>query len=72
MIGQHDPQMLYASERSAARLLDMKPAEFRALVNAGALPKPVRITDDVERWRVMDLDAIMRGRAPKPREEFDL
>ncbi|MDB6455201.1 helix-turn-helix transcriptional regulator [Falsirhodobacter sp. 20TX0035] len=64
--------MLYASERSAARLLDMKPTEFRALVDAGALPRPVKIAGAVERWRVQDLDAILQGTKPKPNEEFDL
>ena len=41
MMGAHQ-QILYASEQSAARLLDMRPAEFRALVDAGALPPPPR------------------------------
>lgn len=72
MMGRHDTQMLYASERSAARLLDMKPAEFRSLVEAGALPRPVKIAGEVERWRVKDLDAIAGGSLAKPSEEFDL
>lgn len=63
---------LFASENTAAKLLDMRPADFRALVNAGALPGPVRLNETVERWRVEDLDAILQGRLPKPREEFDL
>lgn len=64
-------QLLYASERSAAKLLDMRPAEFRALVDAGALPPPVKIGGSVERWSVTDLDAIVRGQKPKPLEDFE-
>lgn len=71
-MGRHDAPMLYASERSAARLLDMKPAEFRALVTAGALPRPAVINGDIERWRVADLDAILQGTLPKPQQDFDL
>lgn len=71
-MGRHDAGMLYASERSAARLLDMKPAEFRSLVDVGALPRPTKLAGNVERWRVADLDAIMRGALPKPTDEFDL
>ncbi|WP_225027681.1 hypothetical protein [Xinfangfangia pollutisoli] len=62
---------LFASERSAAGMLDMRPAEFRALVQAGALPEPIRIGPH-ERWSVVDLDAIVRGHKPKPPEEFSL
>ena len=59
---------LFASERTAAALLDMKPAEFRSLVDGGALPKPNRLG----RWEVEELAAIVRGKAPKPKEDFDL
>jgi hypothetical protein len=52
----------------AAALLDMRPAEFRELVTAGALPQPVRFG----RWDVTELQAIMRGTAARPKEEFDL
>lgn len=68
-MGKHD--LLFASERSAAKLLDMRPAEFRALVDAGSLPAPIQIGEH-ERWSVEDLDAIVRGRKPKPTEEFSL
>lgn len=69
-MGAHQ-QILYASEQSAARLLDMRPAEFRALVDAGALPPPLKIAGQIERWRVADLDAILSGQKPKPTEEFE-
>lgn len=68
-MGRHEPmQPLFASEKTAARLLDMQPAEFRKLVDAGALPCAVRH----ERWDVAELQAIMRGTKIKPSEEFDL
>ncbi|MTH79391.1 hypothetical protein [Paracoccus aestuariivivens] len=65
-MGHHAP--LFASERTAAQLLDMKPAEFKALVLAGALPGAVLHG----RWDVAELQAIMRGNKIKPSEEFDL
>ena len=39
--------ILFASEQSAARLLDMKPAEFRLLVKDGHLPKGREIAPGV-------------------------
>ncbi|GAA6190865.1 hypothetical protein [Phaeobacter sp. NW0010-22] len=54
---------LFARERTAAKLLDMKPVEFRRLVDCGALPKPVKIGNEFERWFVQDLEAIRTGAA---------
>ncbi|MDJ0858639.1 MAG: hypothetical protein QNI90_18715 [Dinoroseobacter sp.] len=51
---------ILASERSAAKLLDMKPADFRSLVDAGVLPKPAKI-GEFERWDVEQLRAIASG-----------
>jgi hypothetical protein len=51
---------LFASERTAARLLDMKPDEFRGLVDRGHLPPPRRI-GEVERFDVAELQAVIRG-----------
>ncbi len=62
------PCLIFASERSAARLFDMKTAEFRELVKAGALPGSVRI-GGFERWRVADLEAVASGRAMQ--EDFE-
>ncbi|WP_226782715.1 hypothetical protein [Oceaniglobus trochenteri] len=64
-------QPLFASDRTAARLLDMRPAEFRALVAAGALPPPIRL-HGYERWEMATVEAIMRGHAPKPKEDLEL
>lgn len=61
-------QPLFASATTAAKLLDMKPAEFRRLVDVGALPGPVRH----ERWDVEQIRAIMRGEFVRPSEDFDL
>lgn len=54
------PVPLFAKEQTAARLLDMKPTEFRDLVAAGALPSPIAI-EGYKRWRVADLEAIASG-----------
>ena len=51
---------ILASEKTAAALLDMKPVEFRSLVEAGALPPPENF-HGVQRWRVKDLEAIASG-----------
>lgn len=60
-----------ATERTAAKMLDMRPAEFRELVQAGSLPAPCQIGPH-KRWIVEDLEAIVRGRAFKPKEDLDL
>ena len=51
---------ILAGERTAAKLLDLKPADFRALVNEGHLPKPREIAG-YERWDVEELRQIGRG-----------
>lgn len=70
-MGKHDMRILYATDRTAAKLLDMRPAEFRDLVAIGALPAPLRI-GKFERWSVTEIDAIVQGTRPKPTEVFDL
>lgn len=54
------PEPLFASEKTAARLLDMKPDTFRELVDKGHLPPPRRI-GDVERFDLAELQAVIRG-----------
>jgi hypothetical protein len=52
---------IFARDVTAARMLDMKPAEFRRLVEEGALPPPVKF----DRWSVEELKRIMSGEAAK-------
>ncbi|MBR9763873.1 MAG: hypothetical protein GYB53_10195 [Rhodobacteraceae bacterium] len=52
--------LILASESKAAKLLDMKPSDFRALVDAGVLPKPAEI-GGFKRWDVEQLRAIASG-----------
>ncbi len=52
----------FATARTGARLMDMKPAEFLALVDAGHLPKPVQIGGH-ERWDTNELKRIAGGAA---------
>ncbi len=54
---------ILASETSAARLLDMKVAEFRSLVEAGHLPRGREIAPGVLRWVTDDLRRIASGDA---------
>ncbi len=54
------PALIFATERSAARLLDMKTAEFAQLVGNGHLPKPRRI-GNMKRWDVDELRRIIVG-----------
>jgi hypothetical protein len=58
-------QRLFAKDKTAAKLLDMPLADFRRLVSAGALPKPVLIADGYERWPIADLTNIMSGQASR-------
>lgn len=53
---------IFANETNSARLLDLKPAEFRALVDAGHLPKGKPLGGFV-RWNVEELRQIARGEA---------
>ncbi|MBQ4824154.1 hypothetical protein J4729_06260 [Leisingera sp. HS039] len=53
---------LFANERNAAKLLDMKPAEFRSLVEGGHLPRPI-VRGGLARWDVEQLVKIWRGEA---------
>ena len=66
---RHEP--LAVKAQTAAAMLDMPPSEFLRLVGAGALPPPVKIGQH-ERWRVEQLNAIIRGDAAKPSEDFEL
>lgn len=66
---KHAPLAVRAT--TAAAMLDMPAAEFRRLVERGALPPPVRIGGH-ERWHVAQIEAIIRGDAAKPSEDFDL
>ncbi|WWT39556.1 hypothetical protein [Microcystis phage Mae-JY02] len=66
---KHAPLAVKAT--TAAAMLDMPPAEFKRLVERGALPPPVRIGAH-ERWHVAQIEAIIRGDAAKPSEDFEL
>lgn len=58
-------------ESKAAAELDMHVSEFRALVTSGVLPRPVRIGEH-ERWRMVDIEAILSGKAAIPDEDIEL
>ena len=60
---------LALTDRRAAQALDMPVTQFRAVVDQGALPPPVRIGGQ-ERLRVDDLRAILSGDKAKPTEDF--
>jgi hypothetical protein len=55
---------IFARDVTAARMLDMKPCEFRRLVDEGALPGPVKVAG-IERWHVRELERILTGEAAK-------
>lgn len=57
------PTPIFASDKTAAELLDMKPAEFLRLVEGGHLPKGREIAPGVLRWTTDDLRRIARGDA---------
>jgi len=54
---------IWSDERTAARLLDMKPGEFRSLVEAGHLPQAYELAPGVRRWNTAGLEKIASGDA---------
>ncbi|UWQ47633.1 hypothetical protein K3719_07935 [Leisingera aquaemixtae] len=50
-------------EKTAAKMMDMTPGDFRRLVGAGCLPSPITLTSGIERWRVSDLESVLNGNA---------
>ena len=62
------PAPIFAGETNAARLLDMKPCEFRALVETGHLPRGREIAPGVVRWSTDDLRRIASGEASEGME----
>ncbi len=54
---------ILANETTAARLLDLKPGEFRSLVDSGHLPRGREIAPGLVRWPVEDLRRIACGEA---------
>jgi len=53
---------LFATDRNAAKLMDMHTAMFLRLVNDGVLPKPTMI-GGCERWDIEKLQMLVRGEA---------
>ncbi len=53
---------LFAGANKAAKLLDLKPDEFRQLVSEGILPPPCHL-GDFERWDMEQIKAIASGEA---------
>ncbi|MCA0204342.1 MAG: helix-turn-helix domain-containing protein [Proteobacteria bacterium] len=62
---------LAVKDTTAAQMLDMSPKDFRALVEAGALPPALPIGEH-QRWLVADLEAIITGKKIRPDTGFDL
>ena len=54
------PTPIYASESRAAKMLDVKPAQFRQLVDDGHLPPP-RDIGGLQRWDIEELRRIISG-----------
>ena len=50
----------FATDKSAAKLLDMKPKQFRELVKSRCLPPPISI-GDLERWNMEEVYKAIRG-----------
>ncbi len=57
------PTPILANEITAAALLDMRPAEFRALVAGGHLPRGREIAPGVVRWDIEQMRKIGTGEA---------
>ncbi len=57
---------IFVNETNAARLLDMKPGEFRALVDGGHLPPGQAIAPGFVRWNTEDLRNLAKGNLARP------
>ena len=57
---------ILANETTAAALLDMRPAEFRALVFAGHLPQGREIAPGYPRWDTDELRRLCKGELARP------
>lgn len=66
-MAKHDP--IAVQEKTAAALLDMKPCEFRRLVDGGHLPQP-RSIGGLPRWDTGELRRIISGDAAQ--DEFEV
>lgn len=66
------PAPITVSAEKAARLLDLKPAEFLAAVESGHLPDGKEIIPGKKRWPVDVLRAIVKAEAVLPQEDFDI
>lgn len=56
---RHTP--ILASDKTAAALLDLTPAEFRCLVECGSLPRGRELAPGVVRWDTEELRRIAKG-----------
>lgn len=65
-------QKIAVKESSAAKMLDMPTTDFRRLVQRGILPPPVTLGNNLERWRVSDIEAILDGSSALPDQDFEL
>lgn len=65
-MARHEP--IAVRETTAAALLDMKPCEFRRLVDGGHLPRPKTI-GGLPRWDTGELRRIISGEAAS--DEFE-
>jgi len=62
---------ILASEPTAAKLLDLKLAEFRSLVEAGVLPRGRELAPGVVRWVVDELRRIASGEAAEGLDRYE-
>lgn len=62
------PSLILADEKTAAALFCMTRADFRRLVEVGALPSPIDIHGFL-RWRVSELESVASGAAVE--QEFE-
>ena len=64
--------LIFASDRTAAKMFDISYREFLDLVEMGFLPKPVLVGGQHLRWRVTELEWIASGAAARPEIDEDI
>ena len=61
----------YMNKKQLAAYLNVSVATIRMLVNSGSLPKPLVISERIQRWKREDVDAYLTYKPEPARPDMD-